>query len=272
MKKYSRNILTFTISLSTALLGTHYAIADSSNMNIHLDTSLPKATIVADNDLDKMHGRFLDGNVIRFFGLEMVTYWKTPEGTLTAGVGLNADLNNPNQPLIDYRPIAQVNLNGLPAAGTGQVSNNGALDSVNGISQSIQVAGNNNDLHNSLSIDILDVSSPTPSGFSNQFNQANSQSLGTSASANFQGATAIASANNQEFMTQVTIPGQGTAMQYLRHTSFDSINSLGQSMMVTGNNNNVENAMKLTVQLDSQQALQQASEQASQWLKSMNKF
>jgi len=106
---------------------------------------------VSDGDLDHMRSKFARDNQVLYFGVEMVSQWQTPTGNLvTAGANLNIDFQGSGgTPTVQYVPTVTIVQQGagavLPQSGNSNgVSGGAGLANVNGVSQSIQVAGQSN--------------------------------------------------------------------------------------------------------------------------------
>jgi hypothetical protein len=117
---------------------------------------------VDDEELADMRGRYVAGdNTVVWFGVEMITTWQTNNGqTLQGTLTLSLDFSkNPNQPQVRFVPtvtIATIS-NATPAPASANVSRNvqsAGLANVSGMTQSVQIAGDNNAVANVTSLNI----------------------------------------------------------------------------------------------------------------------
>ncbi len=243
--------------------------------------------IVPDNDLGTMRGRFVTNGVVQFFGIEMISIWRAQDGSvLSSGINFTANLKDPSNAQFTYQPFAQV----TPGSGTTSNNNNnqigdsgnGGINNVNGITQSVQVAGSNNNLTNNMSIDVLGPNS-TPNS-SSAFTNVPDQTIGTTTTSTSGNMVAMATSAGDVLETQLVIPGQGVVTQIIRHTdTFNLVNTgiggiglssgtgIAQQIGINSNNNTVQNSLKMQVQMNSAAALQQASQQTAILLQSISK-
>jgi hypothetical protein len=267
-RRTTRVVLKLTASVFGVCLATLSAysqalsIAPRISMNAN---SLSNTLVVSDNDLGNMRGRFLDNGVVSYFGIELVSYWVTADGSiLKAGVGISGQ---PNSATVKYVPIVSAsNGSGTSSNNPGNsISNSGGLDNIHGISQSIQVTGVGNKLGNTLNLTIVDPNDPNAQTLSSVFNGPQGQVGNTYVATNNQGDSASASFNGQVVQTLLLAPGQGQVLQQV-----NGIQGLGngitQRIAVQSNFNTVQNIMNLTVSLNAQNALSQANSQISNLL------
>ncbi|QRN54218.1 hypothetical protein [Dyella caseinilytica] len=119
---------------------------------------------VTDPELATMRGRFTVGdNSVVWFGVEMVSTFQTNsgqtvQGTMTLGMNFS---KNPNNPQVTFVPTVTITTPDapLPTAATVQSTvsrsiQSGAIASVGGLVQAVQIAGDNNATANVTSLNI----------------------------------------------------------------------------------------------------------------------
>lgn len=178
-----------------------------------------------DIELAEMRGRFANGNNIVYFGVEMLTSWTTAQnehftGNITLTVGLE---NNNFVPTITYKvdkpdDIAEVRSDG-------QVISAGGLDNAEGVVQSIQVAGDVNEVQNTISITIDSTGAVPefPGGETLESEQYVTEIL-----------------TSGELALEFDIPGQGHVMQ-----SITNGQGLKQQVQLSSDFNSVINHMNI---------------------------
>lgn len=200
---------------------------------------------VNDVALDSMRGRFMSGNQILFFGVEMYTEWKTSLGdthvaALNIGVNRNVGLVRPTVTLVSRTGSTSQGSSSTTSGGgnTTQISS-GGFDQVQGVGQVIQVTGNYNGISNAIGVD---VSTERPQVYgANSSGSGNSQSFDTAS-----GTSTSTYVMNNNAGVSVVVPGQGMASQ----TITDMI-GMQQKAQVYGDLNHINNRLNLTVQLQS---------------------
>ncbi len=140
------------------------------------------AVVVPDRELAQMRGRYIEGGEVRYFGIQMFTVWQTAEGIiLTAGLEWSADRGGSAQtPIVSFYHSAPDSAgpdggDGLPApGGTGDPSGTvvvpaappptplpatagaGGLETATGVVQSVQAAGDINNIGNDMRFNVSD--------------------------------------------------------------------------------------------------------------------
>lgn len=181
------------------------ALADES------DDRRPASGIheVADDELADMRGRYVAGNnTVLWFGVEMISTWQSSNGqtlqsTLTVGMDFS---KNPNQPQVKFVPTVTITTigNALPASTTAsnisRSVQSAGLANVSGLTQSVQIAGDNNAASNVTSLDIQSAGSAPTAGNSNapapaSVSSPNPNSTPSTASVDVTGSTVNASSS-----------------------------------------------------------------------------
>ena len=117
---------------------------------------------VDDGDLADMRGRYVAGdNTVLWFGVEMITTWQTNNGqTLRGMLTLSMDFSkNPSLPQVSFVPTVTIatTSGATPAPASINLSRNvqsGGLANVSGMTQSVQIAGDNNTAANVTSLSV----------------------------------------------------------------------------------------------------------------------
>lgn len=205
-------------------------------------------TELSDETLMHMRGKFISAGEMRYFGVEMVTYWQASTGELiVASANLGVDFTSSN-PQIGFIPTIIVQQNNAttstsPAAQNNSVVSGGdGLDDVTGVVQNIQVAGVSNGVTNTIGLTIEASSTPTPS---NLPSVSESQSL---SEVTPNGTTVNVDLSNNQMGVAVTVPNQGLAMQHIRSTATGG--QVQQSAQVGGNLNQIRNLINLNIATD----------------------
>ena len=198
---------------------------------------------VSDSDLGHMRGKFASNDQVLYFGVEMVSQWQTPTGNLvTAGANLNIDFRG-NTPTVQYAPTVTIVQQGTtsPQSGnTNGVSGGAGLANVSGVSQSIQVAGQSNDIKNGINMQV-DLSSGAQGG---SIASAVQGQAGATSATGDDGTVATVTLANNSIGVNVTVPGQGQVMQQIRNQG------MFQSARIGGDLNQIQNAITMHIGLN----------------------
>lgn len=223
---------------------------------------------VSDGDLGHMRGKFASSNQVMYFGVEMVSQWLTPTGNLvTAGANLKIDFNgnSGSTPTVQYVPTVTIVQQGAGATSaqsgnTNGVSGGAGLANVSGVSQSIQVAGQSNDIKNGIDMQV-DLTSAAQGG---SIASAMQGQAGVESATGSDGTVATVTLANNSIGISVTVPGQGQVMQQIRNQG------MFQSARIGGDLNQIHNAITMHIGLNTVSASSIGSAYAAlQGLKSM---
>ncbi len=204
---------------------------------------------VSDSDLGHMRGKFASNDQVLYFGVEMVSRWQTPTGNLvTAGANLNIDFRG-STPTVQYAPTVTIVQQGAGATSaqsgnTNGVSGGAGLSNVNGVSQSIQVAGQSNDIKNGINMQVS-LSSGAQGG---SIASAVQGQAGTTSAIGDDGTVAAVTLANNSIVVNVTVPGQGQVMQQIRNQG------MFQSARIGGDLNQIHNAITMHIGLNTASA------------------
>jgi len=240
--------LVFKKSMISILCGGTIFIGSSANAGIlPSDISVfAQAEELSDNSLSGMRGKFVTSGNIMYFGVEMVTQWRTSAGeTITATGDLGINFSN-NTPQVSFKPTITAEQDNTPAvatnSGSSVVGGGGGLDGVSGIVQNIQVAGTSNGIDNSIGINVQRVSgTPTNQSLGTSENSMSVQTAG--------GSTATVSMANNAFGVSVNVPSQGKTIQQIRGLAMGG-GQVMQSVQLGGDQNQIRNLINLNVQMN----------------------
>ena len=191
---------------------------------------------LGDAELAGMRGRYtLGGNAVAWFGVTLVSQWQTAGGTeLSAAMQLGFDLRG-KQPQLSFAPRVQVvdgdGSDALAATGSRQVDSQG-LANVDGLVQSVQLAGDGNRVGNSAQVVVRSGAIP---------GWASGNGLGGSGQVGSGAATAQAWADGQRAGVRLQLTGHGQVEQWLGN------GQLGQSVALTTDGSWVSNQLQLDV-------------------------
>jgi hypothetical protein len=203
---------------------------------------------VSDGDLGHMRGKFASNDRVTYFGVEMVSQWLTSAGNLvTAGANLTIDFKGAGggTPTVQYVPTVTIVQQGQNAptalnGNTNIVSGGAGLANVNGVSQSIQVAGQLNDIKNGIDVQV-DITSIAQGG--NVASAMQGQAGALSATGD-DGTVATVTLANNSIGVSVVVPGQGQVLQQIRNQG------MFQSARIGGDFNQIHNAITMHIGLN----------------------
>lgn len=205
---------------------------------------------VSDAELAQMHGKFVDGSKVMFFGITMSTQWQANDGHYhNVELGFNVSMNQGNfrPQLTLYRVLPSNSNAGTGSQGSSSIpSNNGivvndSLDNVNGLLQNIQVAGDSNSVLNDVTWQVTDQPISEPTGDVEQIALNGTQTIEGAG-----GAYTELEVSNGKIGYLLAVPNQGQVKQSI---GSGSMRGLVQSTQLTGNVNSVYNQMRLQVQV-----------------------
>jgi len=229
------------LSIGMAVLLAFSPIANASLPDgIDVFGNMPE---VSDSNLGQIRGKFASNDQVLYFGVEMVSQWLTPTGNLvTAGANLNVDFRgNVNTPTVQYAPTISMVQQGTSTPQTGgvnAVSGGGGLSNVQGVSQSIQVAGQSNSIHNGMDIQV-DATSSAPGGV---LSGAVQSQAGALSQTGVDGSVATVTLANNSLGVEV-VPGQGQVLQQIKNQG------MFQSARIGGDLNQIHNAITMHIGL-----------------------
>ncbi len=202
---------------------------------------------VPDSVLASMRGRFVEGRKVAFFGVQMRTDWLQQDGQyLNMQMNVDIDLSGGrHRPVINIyhtQDLGKSASNTSPPA-LNNVSDNGALSSVSGVVQNIQVAGDGNGVHNNVNWVVSEQSGTSPST-SNSLAPA----LNGGHYVDTSGRHTQVMLDQQGVGYQIDIPGVGRVTQKMSGQNLKGA-ALLQSSQLNSNNNLILNHIGLQVDL-----------------------
>ncbi|MCX4192528.1 hypothetical protein [Methylophaga sp. OBS1] len=230
------------VALSAALIfcitAPHHAYAELPEMGVFAN-----AHELSDDVLGETRGKFVSGGQIMTFGVQMMTEWITSSGEVINASGRLAISMGQGQPRVSFEPVInvhQVQVNQVAVSqGTNVVSGSKGLDSVTGVVQSIQVAGNANGIGNSIGVSVRRYNGGHGVNTSNSPGNLNVITPS--------GNAASVSLANNGLSVAVDVVDQGQAQQAIRSISQGN-GQVMQSVRLGGSLNQIRNMINLDIQ------------------------
>lgn len=248
MNKHSPVRLT---ALSAAMaLGCGLLITSTANAMMVADLHAFDDEIeMSDEELGGMRGRYIGGNQITYFGVEMYTKVANANGqTATAGLEFSTNIVSAT----DIRPTVTVfyssSAGDAPSPGTNSLAsiNSEGLDNIQGVSQSIQVAGDLNLASNDLSIDVSSDANPVTRAFSDMGEVSiNFDGPGVKSITGDGGSSTTFSLNKDGFGYSVVLPGDIQVSQNVRNAAQNHANGISQRVQISSNQYQVSNVINI---------------------------
>ncbi len=187
---------------------------------------------IPDAELGDMRGRYIVGdNRIAWFGVSMVSTWLTGSGQAVKGaMQIGFDVRG-GKPIVSFTPSVTItdSAAALTASGDRHIDAAG-LANVDGLVQSIQVAGDANVARNGTTLTVRDGDAPSASA---------DDATPATAIAQASGITAQAGIENGAARVLLQIDGQGATEQWI------GANAVGQSIRIAGDGQSVSNQLQL---------------------------
>jgi hypothetical protein len=207
-------------------------------------------TELTDEEMGDMRGRYtVDTDTVAWFGVTMVSTWQNEVGQqLTSQMKISMDVSQPDQPKVTFQPhvsITQVDAPSLVPSGQREIDNAG-LANVNGMVQSIQVAGDGNAASNTAKVSLRE-SDELPAA-SPQAPVAAASTTTALATASAPGMSAVASLENNAARVLLQIDGQGAVEQWI------SGSGMGQTIQLAADGQQASNWLELDLVRHTSQA------------------
>lgn len=204
---------------------------------------------LSDEELSGLRGRYIGGNQITYFGVEMYSkVANTSGGTTTAGLAFSTDISS-----TEIRPTLTVFHSST--AGDGSAGNVGTglaritssgLDNIKGVRQSIQVAGDLNDISNDLAIDISSDVNEAGSRFTDMEISFSLDGPGSRSVSGDAGTSTTFSLDKSGFGYTVALPGAGVEVsQNVRNAAQNQANGISQHVQVGSDQYRVNNVINI---------------------------
>ncbi|WP_126456092.1 hypothetical protein [Sulfuriflexus mobilis] len=208
---------------------------------------------LSDEELGGLRGRYTGGNQITYFGVEMYTKVASNTGRITtAGIEFATNIVSSTaiRPTVTVYHSSTAAVEGAGGSSFGannltSISSDG-LDNIEGVSQSIQIAGDLNEVSNELAIDISsDVGGPE-SFFSDRGEvSSNFDGPGTKSITGDAGTTTTFSLNKDGFGYTVALPGDIEVSQNVRNAAQNQANGISQRVQISSNQYQVSNVINI---------------------------
>jgi hypothetical protein len=215
--------------------------------------------LVADDELAQMRGKYLGGNIVSGFMVDMASHWRNEAGQASAEARLVASnlRNGLANVATDVRTSVQMGADALAGSTPGASVSGGTGVQVNGVGQVTQVAGSNNLASNTNSISMQ--TAPLPTLPSNGQTASVAAQNGFTAQAQVgQGGVQVAITSPMGIATQSVMPGAGAA-----------VGSVTQVAQLAGNTQVIANQLAIQLQLQAMSRQQLAQIGVAQALQSI---
>jgi hypothetical protein len=203
-----------------------------------------QAQAIDDEQMAGVAGKFTIAGEVVGMNLIMTSSWQAANGQrLDAAAGLSVALPGSGHAQAHFSTRASAtdpqnsqNQPNQPLGSTGIVSHGSGLQSIAGVAQVIQVAGNGNDASNRASVNVT-TNNVVASGGNEQLKASYAASNGAEA--------AVSIANNGVSL-RLTMPAVGSAQQQVNMAGMGSIH---QNIQIAASRQQVVNQMQLQLQL-----------------------
>lgn len=200
-------------------------------------------TEVSDAQLAGMRGRYVASpNEFLYFGVQMMTTWHSPDNQiLEAGARMNLDFSGA-QPAVSFSPtvsiVSQQTGPANLATTEGRTITSDGLHNITGMTQSVQLAGDHNQVTNVTSIEFLDQVPET---------QLTAEGPRALALANDQGGAVQAALTDNRVEVRVLLDGQGLAEQIIQGSGQGGGHGALQSITTLGDHHQVTNSLQMAL-------------------------
>ena len=188
---------------------------------------------IPDPELKLMRGRYtVGGNNVAWFGVTMISQWQAGKQSAESALTLGMDFTHgTTAPKVSFTPSVTVTAADAPLPQTpGRSVESAGLQNVAGVTQAIQVAGDNNVASNSTQLTVREGAAPAAEPAAQPAAVASAQENGVSATAQMEGNSA---------QVQLQIEGVGAVQQWIRN------GSIGQTIALSSDGQSVRNRMQI---------------------------
>ncbi|WP_314106222.1 hypothetical protein [uncultured Stenotrophomonas sp.] len=197
---------------------------------------------IPDPELNLMRGRYtVNGTSVAWFGVTMVSQWQAGNQSAQSALTLGMDFSHGTQaPKVSFTPSVTVTAADAPLPVTpGRSVDSSGLQNVAGLTQSVQVAGDNNVASNSTQLNVREGSAPPASDPAGVQPAVVQQAGVQQASAQQGGVSAVAQQDGSSASVKLDIQGIGQVQQWIRN------GSVGQSIAISSDGQAVRNRMQI---------------------------
>ena len=259
-----KRTLCIAIGLATAPAALP-AFAQAQALPSPATTPATGLTELTDEEMGDMRGRYtVSNNTVAWFGVTMVSTWQNQAGQqLTSSMKVTMDARTPDKPVVRFQPhVSITTVDVAPPSPDGQREiDNAGLANVTGITQSIQVAGDDNAAHNVAKVTVRDQV-PTGEGAAPAGAEPAASAdvvpaiavpdpvalQATIATASAAGMNAVAQLDGNAARVLLQIDGQGAVEQWINRSG------MGQTIMLSSDGQTASNWMELDIVRNTSQA------------------
>lgn len=259
-----KRTLCIAIGLATAPAALP-AFAQAQALPSPATTPATGLTELTDEEMGDMRGRYtVSNNTVAWFGVTMVSTWQNQAGQqLTSSMKVTMDARTPDKPVVRFQPhVSITTVDVAPPSPDGQREiDNAGLANVTGVTQSIQVAGDDNAAHNVAQVTVRDQV-PTGEGAAPAGAEPAASadvmpaiavpdpvaSQATIATASAAGMNAVAQLDGNAARVLLQIDGQGAVEQWINRSG------MGQTIMLSSDGQTASNWMELDIVRNTSQA------------------
>ena len=259
-----KRTLCIAIGLATAPAALP-AFAQAQALPSPATTPATGLTELTDEEMGDMRGRYtVSNNTVAWFGVTMVSTWQNQAGQqLTSSMKVTMDARTPDKPVVSFQPhVSITTVDVAPPSPDGQREiDNAGLANVTGVTQSIQVAGDDNAAHNVAQVTVRDQV-PTGEGAAPAGAEPAASAdvvpaiavpdpvalQATIATASAAGMNAVAQLDGNAARVLLQIDGQGAVEQWINRSG------MGQTIMLSSDGQTASNWMELDIVRNTSQA------------------
>ena len=259
-----KRTLCIAIGLATAPAALP-AFAQAQALPSPATTPATGLTELTDEEMGDMRGRYtVSNNTVAWFGVTMVSTWQNQAGQqLTSSMKVTMDARTPDKPVVSFQPhVSITTVDVAPPSPDGQREiDNAGLANVTGITQSIQVAGDDNAAHNVAKVTVRDQvpngEGAAPAGAEPAASADVVPAIAvpdpvasqaTIATASAAGMNAVAQLDGNAARVLLQIDGQGAVEQWINRSG------MGQTIMLSSDGQTASNSMELDIVRNTSQA------------------
>ena len=259
-----KRTLCIAIGLATAPAALP-AFAQAQALPSPATTPATGLTELTDEEMGDMRGRYtVSNNTVAWFGVTMVSTWQNQAGQqLTSSMKVTMDARTPDKPVVSFQPhVSITTVDVAPPSPDGQREiDNAGLANVSGVTQSIQVAGDDNAAHNVAKVTVRDQvpngEGAAPAGAEPAASADVVPAIAvpdpvasqaTIATASAAGMNAVAQLDGNAARVLLQIDGQGAVEQWINRSG------MGQTIMLSSDGQTASNWMELDIVRNTSQA------------------
>lgn len=196
---------------------------------------------INDHELSELRGRYVMPGRIISFGIVMSSTWRNASGDLI-GAATSMQIQAATiKPEFYVSTIKEQGNGSTPTQGTGSVVGGAALNSSQGVTQSVRAAGDGNTANNNVAINVKEANTPSPLAPAQGQALMAGQTIGAN---NAAGSVAVSATGSGVQMAIQASGNQGTALQQVAQ------GGLLQNTRLLGSANVVNNMTQLNVVLN----------------------